>query len=200
MKFNDWEHCDPEKFLWNTPKEDFEGIVSYIKEVKAKVVMEFGFGTGVLLPELIKLDIQYWGYDKTVTFVNSTRIKYWTKMSKFHFGVMDIEDLEHLSDEVGKIRPDLLLLRNTLEYLPSWPVVIDHLNNLKVKDIIISTFSAPAEKSRSEVQFSVDKKNAYTMNFISGEELDSYLSSYDKVKEVRHGERAMFRAYHLRKQ
>jgi Methyltransferase domain len=196
MKFNDWEHFNPDKYLWDTPKEDFGDIVSYIKESKAQVVMELGFGTGVLMPELLKLDITYYGFDKTKAFVENVRKN--NKKDGFSYGVLDICDIELLQETVFHVNPDLILIRNTLEYVPSWPVVIDYLNSSKVKDIIISTFAAPAKKSHSEVQFSKDKKNAYTMNFINHEELISYLSSYNLVKNIKYGERYMLRTFHLK--
>jgi len=197
MKFNDWEHFNPDKYLFDTPCGDFEDIVSYIKDVKAKVVMELGFGTGVLMPEIAKLPITYYGYDKTAAFVKSVAEKY--KSKNFHFEVLDIGNVSQLVLCVKQVKPNLILIRNTLEYVPSWPIVVDCINSLKIKDLIISTFAAPVKKSYSEVQFSSDKKNAYTMNFINNEELNSYLSSYVLVKTTRpYGERAIFRAYHLK--
>ena len=193
MKLNNWEHCSP-LYLCDNFEDDFDDIIDHLSS--AKVVVELGFGTNVLLPRILKLNVTYYGYEKTAVFVKWAREKFTT--NNVHFEVIGMDDLVGISNAITKVNPDTLIIRNSLEYLPNWSEVLDNINNLKVPKILIATFSTPVEVSRSTVLTANKGKNTYTMNFFSTTDICNHLSFYIMTEMKRYKERNVLRIFNLR--
>ena len=182
MKINDWEDCTP-KFLVTAFDEDSYAIVNYLGVNKIKTVMEVGFGNNRLLPKILKLDhVKYYGFDKTKSFVERARENF--DSDRVEFDLLDLEDLDAISDAVDRVNPETLILRYVLDHIPNWQRVLAHIDTLGIPSLLLCTFTKPVRKSYTHMQLGGYGKIKYTLNFFSNPELNSILKSYNLVEII----------------
>lgn len=184
MKLNNWE-SKSEEFLSDVFDGDSKDIVEFLKNINPSTIAEIGFGNNRLLLNILNSvkNVTYFGFDKTKVFVDRARDNF--SSHKAYFDILDITDTVKLSNVLNSISPNVLILRYIVEHLPNWKKVLDSLNTLRIPTIILSIYT-PIMKNKSWTLYEIDKKieNAYTVNFISGHELNQTLNNYilQKVK------------------